>query len=66
MSGGLQAILQAPVGNGLSFDPFAFGQNRWPAPKVDVGRGKVVDALVVSTVIVVADESGNLGFEIAG
>ena len=59
-------ILQAPVGNGQSFDPFAFGQNRWPAPEVNVGRGKVVDALVVSAVIIVVDESGNLGFEIAG
>ena len=30
-SGGLQAVLQAAVGNGLSFDPFSFCQ-KYPTP----------------------------------
>ena len=64
--GRLQAVLQATVGNGVSFDPLSFGQDRRAAPAVDVGRSKIVDALVVSAVVVVVDESGNLRFEIAG
>ena len=36
------------------------------APEVDVGRGEVGDGLVVSQVVVVGDEGGDLGFEIAG
>ena len=66
LSGHLQAVLQATVGNGVSFDPLSFGQDRRAAPAVDVGRSKIVDALVVSAVVVVVDESGNLRFEIAG
>ena len=59
-------MAQATVGDGLSFDPFSFCQDRWPAPEVDVGGGEIVDALVVAAVIVVFDEGGDLGFEIAG
>src|SRR5438046_394213 len=66
MSGGLQPVLQAAVSNGLSLDPFSFGQDGWPAPEVDVGRGEIVDALVVAAVVVVVDEGRDLGFEIAG
>ena len=35
-------------------------------PAVDVGRGEIVDALVVAAVVVVVDEGRDLGFEIAG
>ena len=59
-------MLQASVGNGLSFDPFSLSQDGGTAPEVDVGRGEIVDALVVSVVIVVVDEGRDLGFEIAG
>ena len=52
--------------NGLSFDPLSFGQDRRAAPAVDVGGGEIVEALVVSVVVVVVDESCNLRFEIAG
>jgi hypothetical protein len=48
MSGGPQLVLQAAIGNGLPFDPFSFCQDGWPAPEVDVGGGKIVDALVVA------------------
>ena len=44
LSGRLQTVLQATVGNGLSFDPLSFGQDRRAAPAVDVGRSKIVDA----------------------
>ena len=65
MSGGLQPILQATVGNCLSFEPLSFGQDNRAAPAVDVGKGKIVDALEVSAVVVVVDESRNLLLEIA-
>ena len=38
MSGGLQPILQATVGNCLSFEPLSFGQDNRAAPAVDVGK----------------------------
>ena len=59
-------MLQASVGNGLSFDPFSLSQDGGTAPEVDVGRGEIVDALVVAVVIVVVDEGRDLGFEITG
>ena len=59
-------MLQAAVGDGLSFDPFSFCQDCWTASEVDVGRGEIVDALVVAAVVVVVDEGRDLGFEIAG
>src|SRR5207244_12275088 len=65
-SGGLQSVLQAAVSNGLSLDPFSFGQDGWAASEVDVGRGEIVDALVVAAVVVVVDEGRDLGFEVAG
>ena len=64
--GRLQAVLQATVGNGLLFDPLSFGQDRRAAPTVDIGRGEIADAFVVSAVVVVVDESDNLSFQIAG
>jgi hypothetical protein len=59
-------VLQAAVGDGLSFDPFSFCQDGATPPVVDVGRGEIVDALVVSAVVVVGNEGFDLGFEIAG
>jgi hypothetical protein len=61
--GGRQLVLQATACDGLSFDPFSFCQDGGPASEVDVGRGKIVDALVVAAVIVVGDEGVDLGFE---
>lgn len=57
MSGGLQVVLQATVGNGLSFDPLSFGQDSRAAPAVDVGGSEIIDALVVAAMVVVVDES---------
>jgi len=37
----------------------------WAASEVDIGRGKIGDALVVSQVIVVCDGVADLGFQIS-
>src|SRR5260370_1548514 len=63
---GLAAVYQAPVLDGLSFDPFSFQQDGLAAPEVDGRRGENGDGLVVSQVIVVGDEGSDLGVEIAG
>ena len=65
-SGGLQPVLQAAGSNGLSLDPFSFGHDGWAASEVDVGRGEIIDALVVAAVVVVIDKGRDLGFEVAG
>jgi hypothetical protein len=58
-------MLPASVGDGLSLDPLSFCEDAGAAPEVDVGWGEIVDALVVTAAVVVVDESGYLGFEIA-
>ena len=58
-------MLQAPLFDGLSLDPFSLQQDGLAAPEVDVGGGKIVEALVVASMVVVLDEGGDLGFEIA-
>ena len=63
---GRQLLLQTTVCNGLAFDPFAFEENGLGPSEVDVGRGQVVEALVISSMIVVVDERRDLAFEFAG
>ena len=41
-------VVQASLFDRVSFDPFAFQQDGLAAPEVDVGRGEIVEALVVS------------------
>ena len=57
-------MVQASVLDGLSFDPFSFKQDGLTAPEVNIGRGEIGDALMVSQVIVVGDEAADVGFEI--
>ena len=64
MLGSGVAILQTPVLDGLSFDPFPFQQDGLAAPEVDIGGREVIQALVVALVVVVLDEDAELGFEI--
>src|ERR1700730_13829411 len=45
---GLFVVKQPTVLDGLAFDPFSFQQDGLTAPEVDVGRGEIVDALVIS------------------
>src|SRR3954464_10718665 len=59
-------MMQAAIGDGLAFDPFAFEENGLAAPDVDVGRGEIAKALMVAAMIVVLDEGRDLAFEIAG
>ena len=59
-------MLQAPLFDRLSFDPFSLQQDGLAAPEVDVGWGEIVEALVVAPVIVVLNEGGDLPVEIAG
>ena len=57
---------QASRFDGLSFDPFSLFQNGLAAPEVNVGRGEVLQALVIATVVVVFDKGVDLLSEIAG
>jgi len=52
--------------DGFAFDPFSFQQDGLTTSEVDVGRGKIVDALVIAPVVVVRDECIDLGFEVTG
>ena len=58
-------MLQAPLFDGLSLDPFSLQQDGLAASEVDVGGGEIVEALVIAAVVVVLDEGRDLGFEIA-
>lgn len=57
-------VVQATLSDGVSFDPFAFEQDGLAAPEVDVSRGEIVEALVVSAMVVMVDEGRDLGFEV--
>jgi hypothetical protein len=59
-------MLQAAVGDGLAFDPFAFEEDALGLSKIDVSRREIVEALVISGVVVLLDESRDLPFEITG
>jgi hypothetical protein len=62
---GLPLMLQAAFGDGLAFDPFSLQQDCLAASEVDVGRGKIVDALVVAAVVIVGHKCLYLSFQIA-
>jgi hypothetical protein len=66
MLGGELAVLQAPMFDGLSLDPFTLFDDGWCPAEVDVCRRHIIQALVVTLVVVVLDESLDLGFEVAG
>ena len=55
---------QAALFDGFAFDPFPFQRDDIAAPEVDVGRGEIVEALVVAAVVVMIDERRDLPFEI--
>ena len=56
----LQTMLQAAVCDGQAFDPFAFEEDAFGPSKIDVGGRQIVEALVISAVIVLIDERGDL------
>ena len=66
MLGGEFAVLQAPMFDGLPFDPFALLDDGCGPAKVGVSGRDVVQAHVLALVVIVFDEGLDLGFEIAG
>jgi len=66
MLSGELAVLQAPMLDGLSLDPFTlFDDGSYPA-EVGVSGRYVVQAPVVTLVVVVLDEGLDLGLKVAG
>ena len=63
---GLLVVNQPTVFDGFAFDPFSFQQDGLTASEVDVGRGKIIHALVIAPVVVVGDKRIDLGFEVTG
>ena len=59
-------MLQAALLDCLFFDLFPFSQNGFVAAEVDVGGCDVVQALVVSLVVVIFDEGPDLALKITG
>ena len=59
-------MLQAALLDCLFLDPFPFSQDGFVAPKVDVGRCDVVQALMVSLVVAVFDKGPDQAFEVTG
>ena len=59
-------MLQAALSDRLFLDLFPFSENGFIAAKIDVGGCDVVQALVVSLVVVVFDEATDLTFQVAG
>src|SRR5580704_19766844 len=62
----MQLMLQATIGDCLSFDPFAFEEDGLRPSEVDVGGREIGQALVVSGIVVLRHEGRDPAFEIAG
>ena len=58
-------MLQAPQFDSASLDPFSLQQDGLASAEVDVGRRKIVEALMIAAMIVALDEGRDLGLEIA-
>ena len=56
-------MLQASLGDGVAFDPFALFDDGLATAEVDIGGRQIVDALVVALVIVMIDEGVDPGFK---
>ncbi len=59
-------MLQSSLSDGVAFDPFSLQKDGRCSAEVDVGRCQVLQAFMVTPVIVVLDEARDLGFEITG
>jgi hypothetical protein len=53
-------VKQASRFEGFPFDPFSFFQNGLAAPEVDIGRGEVLQALVIAPAVVMIDKGIDL------
>ena len=59
-------MLQAPMFDGLSFDPLALFDDGLLPAEVGVGGCDVVEALVVTLMVVMLDERVDLALKVAG
>ena len=59
-------MLQAALADCLFLDFCPFSDDGFVSPKIDLSWCDVVQALVISLVVVVIDESLDLAFEVAG
>ena len=59
-------MLASALFDGPVLDPLAPFQDACAASEVDVGRGEVVQALVIAAMIIVLDEASDGALEIAG
>ncbi len=57
---------QASLSDGVERDALSFGQDGGAAAEVDVSGGEAAEALVAAPMLVVLDEGGDLGLELAG
>lgn len=64
--GGKLAVLEAPMFECLSFDPFSSLDDGCSPAEVGVGRCYVVEALVIALVVIVLDERLDLALKITG
>src|SRR3546814_912696 len=60
------AVQQAPMFDGLPFDPFALFYDGFGPAEVGVGGRHVGQRFVVSLMVVVLDERFDLGLKVAG
>ena len=60
------AVMQAPGFDSLSFDSVSLFQDDLTPSEVDIGRGQIIDALVIAVVVVVIHEGFNAGLKISG
>ena len=60
------AVMQAPMFDGFSFDPFALFDDGLSPAEVGISGRDVVEALVVALMVVVLDERLDLCFQVAG
>ena len=59
-------MLQAPMFDGLSFDPFTLLDDGLCPAEVGVGRRDVVQDLVIALMVVMLDERFDLLLKVAG
>ena len=59
-------MLQAPMFDGLPLDPFTLFDDGGGPAEVGIGGRHVVQAFVVTLVVVVPDERLDLGLKVAG
>ncbi len=59
-------MLQAPIFDSLSFNPFALLDDGLCPAEVGVGRCDVAQALVIALMVVMLDERFDLLFKVAG